>query len=259
MMSFRNTFILLVSLLFLNTNCTPKKGKKDFKTTDKTYSLVKKKYDDFCLSIDSRKDLIEVSSLCYSDSKGNIVQVKGLVDENFSIVKLTQEESFVNGKLIEMTYYFSGSEKIYSSRKLSIFKKENCYFHEEASCYSDNKKIIYSGKRFSFDEYKLAKKKFHKIEPVSHNDFKAKQIINQKENFQTNFQGFMEMQGRNYLIVGTEKFSSSIAFQEYKGNLKLLKSNEKSFEGKLLKVEFEIITEPNGFTFQALRSVSFVN
>jgi hypothetical protein len=84
-------------------------------------------------------------------------------------------------------------------------------------------------------------------------------IINQKGDFQTNFQGFMEMLDRTYLLVGTEKYGSTLAFQEYSGILKLLKNRENQYKNKPLKIEFEILTEANGFTFQALTGLELVN
>lgn len=57
--------------------------------------------------------------------------------------------------------------------------------------------------------------------------------------------------GKNYLILGTESMSSTVAFLDYNPTLKLLKNNEKKYLGKKLIVSFSVKTEANGFTFQA--------
>ena len=105
----------------------------------------------------------------------------------------------------------------------------------------------------------MSSNKFKKVDFIIHDDIKAKEIINQKGDFQTNFQGFMEMLNRAYLLVGTEKYGSTLAFQEYSGILKLLKNRENQYKNKPLKIEFEILTEANGFTFQALTGIELVN
>jgi hypothetical protein len=261
---FRLVFFCL--LIFIAFGCelieSDSKNKKDeSKTIEIKYASFPEhvSYDDFLDSVNKRKDLIEVSSLSYSDSIGNEQHVIGFVDKTFSIVKLTHEKSFINGKSTKTIFYFNGAKKIISQHLVSIFKENKSFFQEINSYYNSKNKVIYSAKRVSFNESILPTKKFIKTNSIAHNEQEAKELINQKEDFQTNFHGFMQMHDKIYLIVGTKKYSSTIAFQEYTGLLKRLKNNENHYLNKLLKVEFDIMNEANGFTFQVLKDVKLID
>jgi len=80
-------------------------------------------------------------------------------------------------------------------------------------------------------------------------------IINQEGEFQTNFQGFTELEGRTFFIVGTKHFTSTLAFWELNKTLSLLKNNEKRYLDKELIVDFSVETDANGFTFQVMKNV----
>jgi hypothetical protein len=124
------------------------------------------------------------------------------------------------------------------------------------SFYDDSSNVFFSKKALiteqSEDNYV-----YEKCKPVNHNDNLAWKIINQENEFETRFQGFTQNMGRNFLIVGTENYTSTIAFGEYSGILNKLKLNEPNYIGKKLIVDFTLQTEANGFTFQALKNVRF--
>ena len=258
-----NRFLFSTLLLFLFCACdysskesTTIKNRHKTKHSEFNYPEYFNAFQD---SLSNRKDLIEVASLSYTDNEGNTQQVKGFVDKTFAIVKLMHEQSFINGKIVKTSFYYNGIEKNFSQQEISILKENKSYFSEKISCYNSKNKVIYTGARFSNDAIKLSSNKFKKVDFIIHDDIKAKEIINQKGDFQTNFQGFMEMLDRAYLLVGTEKYGSTLAFQEYSGILKLLKNRENLYKNKPLKIEFEILTEANGFTFQALTGIELVN
>lgn len=253
-------------LIFLGFGCQLKDRNSKVKKDDSQTFNIKNEgfaeqieYDNFRDSINKRKDLIEVSSLSYSDSIGNVQYVKGFVDKSYAIVKLIHEQSFINGKSIKTIFYFIGAKKIISQRLVSIFKENKSFFYDVNSYYNSKNKVIYSAKRFSSNESILPTKKFVKTNAIAHNEYKAKELINQKGDFKTNFHGFMQVHDKIYLIVGTKKYSSTIAFQQYFGLLKLLKNNEQHYLNTPLKVEFDIMNEANGFTFQVLKDVKLID
>lgn len=258
-----NRFLFSVVLLFLFCACDYS-NKESTTTKNSTKTKLSEfnhpeYFDAFRDSLSKRKDLIEVASLSYTDNDGNAQQVKGFVDKSFAIVKLMHEQSFINGKIIKTSFYYNGVQRSISHQEITVLKENESYYSEKISCYNSKNKVIYSGARFSNDAIKLSSNKFKKVDFIIHDDIKAKEIINQKGDFQTNFQGFMEMLDRVYLLVGTEKYGSTLAFQEYSGILKLLKERENQYKNKPLKIEFEILTEANGFTFQALTGIELVN
>jgi hypothetical protein len=103
------------------------------------------------------------------------------------------------------------------------------------------------------------KSAFSACNPTTHDDSLALKIINQEGEFETNFQSFTENMGKNFLILGTENMTSTVAFLDYNPTLKLLKNNQKRYFGKKLIVNFSVETEANGFTFQALNDIQIAH
>lgn len=81
-------------------------------------------------------------------------------------------------------------------------------------------------------------------------------MIKRSGDFETRFLGFDEAFGRKFLVLGTSNQSTTVAFNVESPILKQLKNNEKSYKNKRFDVEFSPITEPDGFTFQALINLS---
>jgi hypothetical protein len=87
----------------------------------------------------------------------------------------------------------------------------------------------------------------------------ALSIIKRTGDFETRFQGFEEAFGRKFIVVGTENQTTTVAFNVLSPILKELIKTEKSSQNKLLEVQFSPITEPDGFTFQALIDLEYAS
>lgn len=252
----RFLILCFIFLLFL-CSCNCNRAKKPIPDNDDKVAFAEQKfYDNFIYSIDKRTDLIEVPSLIYSDTIGNQKKSFAFTDKDYNILKLVFEEILSEGKFIKTTFYFNGSEKIFSFKEFNVFKDNIEYFHQTKSYYDKN--VIHTCKRFTTEDFRSTANNFKTTSLKNHKENQAMEIIRQIGDYKTNFKGFFEMVDRTYLIVGTKQYSSTLAFQKYNAILDSLKKNQKVYLDKELKIEFEIITEPNGFTFQALRSVSLV-
>ena len=91
-------------------------------------------------------------------------------------------------------------------------------------------------------------------------DQTAKDIIQQKGGFETNFRGFIELESHNmeFIKVGSNDgaYNSLLAISEETDLLKKLKSNEKDFIGTPLRIEFTKASQADGFLFQLLLGIS---
>jgi hypothetical protein len=82
-------------------------------------------------------------------------------------------------------------------------------------------------------------------------------IIKRTGDFETRFRGFDEAFGRKFIVLGTENQTSTLAFNVESPILKQLISAENKHKNERLEVQFSPITEPDGFTFQALVDLTY--
>jgi hypothetical protein len=212
--------------------------------------------------IDSDSKLIEVTSLEYINDNGESYVVKSLVStkkdlNDLTIKKLIIKHTFTNGNETICSFYYMGNRKFASISEESKIRRNDFQKFITQSYYSDENKVFFTKKAILVDG-NINELNFKKSKLINHDDKLALKIINQEEEFETRFQGFTENMGKNYLIIGTDKFKSTVAFIEYNSILTLLKKNHIKFENRKLIVEFSVKTEANGFSFQALSDVRLV-
>jgi hypothetical protein len=258
---FRFPFLLFF-LLFSLVNCenestprTPKKEKKRIAFSEEFKDLLV--FEKYVKKIDENKKLAKIQGLIYMDSEGNTNEASAWLDPNMNIVKIKQVEILTSGKKYERTFYFCEGLKTISQQVISHYELKKPYFTEERSYYSTSGSVIATFQRYA------------KQEDVSLTDLSegekhdcphriALDLIKRTGEFETRFRGFDEAFGRNFIVLGTEDQSTTLAFNVESPLLKQLKSSEKSFKNSYLEVEFSPITEPDGFTFQALVNLSLV-
>ena len=209
--------------------------------------------------IESNENLLEVTSLEYLKDNGETYVVKGLVetgkeDQEMTLKKLIFKKLFTNGNETICTFYYKGTRKFVSINEQAIFKNNELIKVITKSYYDLSNKVFFS-KKLSGKAEGLENSDYKKCKPIDYNDNLALNIINQEGEFQTNFQGFTELEGRTFFIVGTKHFTSTLAFSELNKTLSLLKNNETKYLDKELIVDFSVETDANGFTFQVMKNV----
>ena len=257
----RSTFLLFF-LLFNLANCTnesapitPKKDKKRIAFSEEFKDLLV--FEKYVNKIDENKRLQKIQSLFYTDSEGNTNEASAWLDANLNIVKIKQVENLTSGKKYERTFYFCDGFKTVSQQIISHYEFKKPYFTEQRSYYSTKGAVIATFQRYDKQEdLSLVALSLGEKEDCSHRV--ALDLIKRAGEFETRFRGFDEAFGRNFLVLGTENQSTTLAFNVESPLLKQLKSSENSYKNKcFLDVEFSPITEPDGFTFQALVNLSF--
>jgi hypothetical protein len=172
------------------------------------------------------------------------------------VVKLLQNETKVSGKKIERIFYFLNGLKTMSRQIVYHYELKKPYFSEQRSYYSLTGAVIATFSRYSSTE-ELDLTELKKTDKQELNHRNALAVIKRIGDFETRFRGFDEAFGRKFIVLGTENQTSTLAFNVESPILKQLMNGEKKYKNELLEVQFSPITEPDGFTFQALVDLNY--
>jgi hypothetical protein len=214
-------------------------------------------FENYVQKIDGDKSLEKIQSLLYSDLDGNTSEAFAWINKKMEIVKLQQIFIEVSGRKIEQIFYFLNGIKTMSRQIVYYYDRKNPYFTEERSYYSLSNSVITTLTRYAkTEDLDLATFKESKKHAVPHET--ALSIVKRTGDFETRFLSFEEAFERKFIVVGTEKQSTTVAFNVLNPILTELIKTEKSSLNKLLEIQFSPITEPNGFTFQALIDLKYV-
>lgn len=220
--------------------------------------------DKLMLDIDFQTpNLVRVESLTYLKSDGSMMVVTAFLDQNELITKIVEEYADVSKNIRSRTEFYSNGGVLFATRKQSEKVKDNqAYFSDEVSFYDEEGNVKSSKERIADFEEDIENASYVKINNVAHSNELAMQVLNQKGQFVTTFQGFVEQSGYQFLIVGEDVkgdgFTSSLSIQEDDKTILYLKREGKKVLGKELKVDFEKITDQQGYKIQILKSVALV-
>ncbi|MBM3184906.1 MAG: hypothetical protein FJZ67_01280 [Bacteroidetes bacterium] len=255
----------IVGILFLGFLISCDQNKQEKSQTSHSLKEVKPMFENEIIfeneikDIETNENLVEVTSLEYLRDNGETYVVKGLVDtkkenQEMTLKKLIFKKIVGNGNETNCTFYYKGTRKFVSINEETYLKNEELIKVITKSYYDDSNKVFFSKKRTSKAE-STDTCRYKKCDLIDHNENLALKIINQEGDFQTKFQGFTELDGRLFFILGTEHYTSTILFSEYNQTLSILKKNEKKYLGKKLIVDFSVESDAYGFTFQVMKNV----
>jgi gamma-glutamylcyclotransferase (GGCT)/AIG2-like uncharacterized protein YtfP len=217
-----------------------------------------KSYEKQILTIDTDKNLFEAKSLSYIDNDGNLESVTAMIDSTYQFSKLIHYLTETDGRQVETHFYFRGSQLFTSIQTIKRFTGKTTFTREVKTYYNSENVVVYTAERKASGENDITKSSYSKAEKRIHDPRKALDIINQNGKFQTNFLGFNEARDKIFLIVGTDRYTSSVVIPSYQGILKNLKNNENKYLNKPLKIEFKEVTELDGFSYQALLDIKLL-
>ena len=213
-------------------------------------------FEKYALKIDGNKSLSKIQSLFYTDSDGNTTEAYAWIDDKMEVLKLQQNENMASGKKIERIFYFLNGLKTMSRQIIYHYELKKPYFSEQRSYYSLTGAVIATFSRYSSTE-ELDLIELKKTDKQELNHQNALSIIKRTGDFETRFRGFDEAFGRKFIVLGTENQTSTLAFNVESPILKQLISAENKHKNERLEVQFSPITEPDGFTFQALVDLTY--
>ncbi len=218
------------------------------------------KFSQKMAAIDLNQQLQVINGLAYNNQSEVSIQVNGYLDSNDLEVKI---EEFYNdaktGNNERTTFYIEGGKKFATRQIIFDNTKKPSVFTERISFYDKDQKVIFTKAREAEYEELLSTVNF---KPVSLFDCKidrAMRALNEEEEFETAFQGFVETKTVDYILVGANAdngFVSSLAVVMPNAFTFELKGNQKKYIGQLLEVQFQKTMEAN-VSYQALVDIRF--
>jgi len=198
-------------------------------------------FDNLISTINSRSDYIEGNSLCYDNNEYK-KQVKCYFDSrDNSFAKIIFYKVEMNTGNIDHVSFFFYKGHVFSSKRYQKYGDSSNITRISTISYYEKNEVIFSKERSSKNsaldkiEYKPCSKKEHNIE-------EARQILDQKGHYQTNFIQFHKIDGMGiYMEVGENIKGGYSAVLKIPENLTsdLMNINEKEIEGKKVMVEFD--------------------
>ncbi|MFT5779913.1 MAG: hypothetical protein ACI837_002872 [Crocinitomicaceae bacterium] len=193
------------------------------------------------------------NSLYYSRGEGETsesVEVKVYMNDSNQVVKM--EEIIVapgSNTVTSNRFYFRNDKKVATKRFFQEKVGDEFQFVEIRSFYDADETVKVTKRRTAPYEELLDGEMFKVTRNEDCKADRAFQILNQEGEFVTTFQGFIDMGGFIYLIVGEDKkngFATSLIVQMVTPYVQELRRKEKEMIGTPLEVQFETITDSGG-------------
>jgi hypothetical protein len=206
----------------------------------------------------------EGGTLNYTKLDGTVSEgVTLFINAKNEIEKYTQKFS-VNGKG-GVRHYYAKKNKIYAV--MELFEEStnpNKSYMVERYSKVENDKVIETIERIADFEDDLINKPFNKTEPKQVDIPYMKRIINQEDEFQTTFQGFLENNATVYMLVGEPKpgkdaFTAALQVDTNDPFIQGIIANPAANMNRKLSIQFEDVRDPNsGFTVQFMLTGKFI-
>ena len=230
---------ILIFFSFYLVSCSDSSSKELKKKEESNNNLTE--YDNLISAINSRSDYIEGNSLCYDNNEYK-KQVKCYFDskdKSFSKIIFYKVE-MQTGNVDHISFFFYKGH-VFASKRYQEYGDTSDITRISTISYYEKNEVIFSKEKSSKNEaldkikYKPCSKKEHEIE-------EAKEILDQKGDYQTKFIQFHKIEGMGvYMEVGENTKGGYSAVLKIPENIlpDLMNINEKEIEGKKVLVEFD--------------------
>jgi hypothetical protein len=196
------------------------------------------------------------SSLRFTKENGSTIVVRAHLSDKGNMLKIEEEYNDGELKNIGTTSFYYKKDKIFATREYFDDKlSENTpKFVDRISYYDEKGNVIRTvEKRVNFEE-ELENAEYTEVKKVKVSIERAKKVLDQKDEYKITFQGIIEVNALNYLIVGSsgnDAFTSGIRVDYDDAFIKTLLKNQEKYLNKKIEVVFENITDQTGFTYQS--------
>lgn len=252
-----NALIVMVITAMLAVACKTNK-------TDETSSDKSNKEDNvvaeanvegeaYLNSIDLNDSLYTANSLFYSrevNGQTEWIEVIMSLNDSNQIVKM-KEQFVVAGydAIFSNHFYYKDGLKYATKQFFMESVADSSYFVELLSYYDENEEVLATKRRTAVYEEYLPQEQYMVAEKTACSADRAKDVINQKGKFETTFQGFVNMEGFKFLVVGENAkngYSSALIVQQITPLIIELRNNESKMIGTPLTVNFQTIVDGTG-------------
>lgn len=248
------SFFVLLTLSF--SAC--KDGAKDNETSQESEKgLNESAWEEAMKKIDDQIAISDAvaNSLYYTKTTGESEKITAFLNQDNQILKVEEmysgRENENAGRII---YYLNKTIPLIT---VELFEdlggSEGVKFVERVSYYNDQGKATYTKeKRVNYEE-ELVDASYKSVDLVTLDTKRIFQVLNQEGEYQTTFQGFIETESLNYLIVGEPKedgFTSAMRIEFEDHFIKELSKNPKKFINKKMRVTFQVSKMQGNFEYQ---------
>ena len=250
-----NTLIVMAVALVLASSCNSNNSEDPKEESPKEQVIAKanEEGEAYLESIDLNDSLYKVNSLYYSrEVNGDIEWTQVIMTLNDSNQLLKMEEQFLlagSETMFSNHFYFKEGKKYATKQFFLEGEQDSSFFVELLSYYDEDEKVTATKKRTAPYEDLLTQELYYVTENKDCSADRAFDIANQTGSFETTFQGFVDMAGFKYLVVGEDKkdgFSSALIVQQTTPLIMELRNDESALIGTPLVVNFQTITDATG-------------
>ena len=158
-------------------------------------------------------------------------------------------------------YYLQNDELILSKEiKDEVLSDSTYQMRETVTFYSDSKPTKSTTRTAAYEE-ELLLMSFTEIPLQPHPFNEVIEIINNTGDYRLSFSDIIETEHSTFIIFATKsakKYTTALMVEYRDDFANQLLSNKKKYKGKLVEVDFELVTD-NGMTFQAYRGGKFID
>ncbi len=248
------SLIITLSLAFSGCKNEPKESESSEKVEKGLNEAV---WIDAMKKIDQQIAISDAiaNSLYYTKTSGESEKITAYLSQENEILKV--EESF-SGKQNEnagkITYYLSKSHPLVTIEMFEdLSNPEAVKFVERISYYDEIGNAVYTKeKRVNYEE-ELPEASYKTVDLVNLSTKNIFQILNQEGAYETTFQGFVETESLNYLIVGEAKddgYTSALRIEFEDHFIKEIYKNPKKYLNKKIRVTFQVSKMQENFEYQ---------
>lgn len=197
---------------------------------------------------------LTANSLAYSKENGESVKVNAYLSENHEILKMEEVYSKPdNGGNGSTVFYLNGKYPLVSIEKFEDYTNPAApKFVEKISYYDGNGKVLSTKARSAKFEEELEGAVFVVEDKKEVSPQRAFDILNQKGEFETTFQGFVESEPLDYMIVGEPKqdgYTSALRIEFQDPFIGEAFKEQKKYINRKIRVSFQS-GNLNGYQYQ---------
>ena len=236
--------IALVSVLVVFTSCENNEGENSEteNPVENQDPEVNNDYEAYIDAIDFNDSLGLANSLSYSNQAGEAVEVELFLNDSNELVKMRELIIQPNSaSILSNVFYIKSGKKVASKEFREVNEGDSLYFVEYRSYYDTAENVVATKYRTAPFEELLEQEPFILVDKRDLSMDRALRVVEQQGEFETTFQGFVEMGGFLFLVVGEDKkdgFATSLIVQQYTPLISKLKLQESEMLGTPLVVEF---------------------
>jgi hypothetical protein len=201
--------------------------------------------------VDQTQDIQQQSSLLYTHVNGDLVQAYAYFDRSEELLKGSISTTTTDGQKLTHTFYFLKEELC-----MAIVEQEstNC-----GKLQVTTEMAFFNTKQDLIATYQETKKNTYRAHSQSALSATIKptlqqfyQVFNQEADFELRFIGFDEAYNHQFIQLGNSNYTTQLAYAPKETLIEAMKKAPAAWKGIPLKVQFQDVSEANGFSYQVL-------